>query len=176
MHWWVFTLTYSIILTHYTQSPSGWKLCRNWHPHAYPICSVLAGITTVPSVIAYIDCLAFISVLVEIAEPTFYSFNITYNILIMCCVCVYPYGCEQYLKNFHARQIPVLERFALIISVTVIWAYAHLLTASGAYKHRPDATQFSCRTDRANLISSAPWLVPKLAFNWFHNLCSLAHL
>ncbi|KAG5030927.1 hypothetical protein JHK85_014909 [Glycine max] len=64
---------------------------------------------------------------------------------------------SQYLKNFHTRQLPILERFALLISTTVIWAYAHLLTASGAYKHRPDLTQHNCRTDRANLISSAPW-------------------
>ncbi|TQD94669.1 hypothetical protein C1H46_019721 [Malus baccata] len=71
---------------------------------------------------------------------------------------------SQYLKNFHARQLPVLERFAFLISITVIWAYAHLLTASGAYKHRPDITQVNCRTDRANLISSAPWL-----FNDFLN-------
>lgn len=65
----------------------------------------------------------------------------------------------QYLKHFQTKQIPVLERFALLISVTVIWAYAHLLTASGAYKHRPELTQRNCRTDKANLISSAPWLV-----------------
>lgn len=52
-----------------------------------------------------------------------------------------------------------MERFALLITITVIWAYAHLLTASGAYKHRPDLTQMNCRTDKANLISSAPWLV-----------------
>lgn len=65
----------------------------------------------------------------------------------------------QYLKHFQTKQIPVLERFALIIAVTVIWAYAHLLTASGAYKHHPELTQRNCRTDKANLISSAPWLV-----------------
>lgn len=51
----------------------------------------------------------------------------------------------------------MLERFALVLSVTVIWAYAHLLTASGAYKHRPAKTQMNCRTDKANLISTAPW-------------------
>lgn len=67
----------------------------------------------------------------------------------------------QYLKNFNARQLPILERFALLISTTVIWSYAHLLTASGTYKHRPELTQHNCRTDRANLISSAPWLIPK---------------
>ncbi|TQD82310.1 hypothetical protein C1H46_032154 [Malus baccata] len=73
---------------------------------------------------------------------------------------------SQYLKNFHARQVPVLERFALLISVTVIWAYAHLLTASGAYRHRPDITQVNCRTDRANLISSAPWIKVPYPLQW----------
>ncbi|RXH86302.1 hypothetical protein DVH24_017355 [Malus domestica] len=73
---------------------------------------------------------------------------------------------SQYLKNFHARQLPVLERFALLISITVIWAYAHLLTASGAYKHRPDITQVNCRTDRANLISSAPWIKIPYPLQW----------
>ncbi|KAL1367640.1 hypothetical protein AAHE18_02G066400 [Arachis hypogaea] len=63
---------------------------------------------------------------------------------------------------FHTRQIPILERFALLISTTIIWAYAHLLTASGAYKHRPELIQHNCRTDRANLISSAPCCNEKL--------------
>jgi len=67
----------------------------------------------------------------------------------------------QYLKNFNARQLPILERFALLISTTMIWAYAHLLTTSGTYKLRPELTQYNCRTDKSNLISSAPWLVPK---------------
>ncbi|PQQ21847.1 nucleobase-ascorbate transporter 2 [Prunus yedoensis var. nudiflora] len=73
---------------------------------------------------------------------------------------------SQYLKNFHARQLPVLERFALLISITVIWAYAHLLTASGAYRHRPDVTQVNCRTDKANLISSAPWIKIPYPLQW----------
>ncbi|KAI9199075.1 hypothetical protein LWI28_026907 [Acer negundo] len=64
---------------------------------------------------------------------------------------------SQYLKNFQTRQMPILERFSLLICITVIWAYAHLLTASGAYKHCSDVTQLHCRTDKANLISSAPF-------------------
>ncbi|KAL5997835.1 hypothetical protein ACLOJK_008767 [Asimina triloba] len=51
-----------------------------------------------------------------------------------------------YLKHFQAKQLPILERFALLISITVIWAYAHLLTASGAYKHRPETTQWGAPT------------------------------
>ncbi|CAL5214171.1 unnamed protein product [Lathyrus oleraceus] len=73
---------------------------------------------------------------------------------------------SQYLKNFQTRHVPILERFALLISTTVIWAYAHLLTASGAYKHRPDLTQHNCRTDRANLISSAPWIKIPYPLEW----------
>ncbi|XP_019168748.1 PREDICTED: nucleobase-ascorbate transporter 2 [Ipomoea nil] len=73
---------------------------------------------------------------------------------------------SQYLKNFQFRKLPVLERFALIISVTIIWAYAHLLTASGAYKHRPEETQKHCRTDRAYLISSAPWIKIPYPLQW----------
>ncbi|KAK4493319.1 hypothetical protein RD792_017793 [Penstemon davidsonii] len=73
---------------------------------------------------------------------------------------------SQYLKQFQTRQVPILERFALLISVTVIWAYAHLLTASGAYKHRPEMTQQHCRTDKANLISSAPWIKIPYPLQW----------
>lgn len=73
---------------------------------------------------------------------------------------------SQYMKNFQAKQYPVLERFALLISVTVIWAYAHLLTASGAYKHRPELTQRNCRTDKANFISSAPWIKIPYPLQW----------
>ncbi|CAA2937406.1 nucleobase-ascorbate transporter 2 [Olea europaea subsp. europaea] len=73
---------------------------------------------------------------------------------------------SQYLKHFQMKQLPVLERFAFLISVTVIWAYAHLLTASGAYKHRPELTQKNCRTDRANLISTAPWIKVPYPLEW----------
>ncbi|KAK2995997.1 hypothetical protein RJ640_017361 [Escallonia rubra] len=73
---------------------------------------------------------------------------------------------SQYLKHFQTKQLPILERFALLISITVIWAYAHLLTASGAYKHRPELTQNNCRTDRANLISSAPWIKIPYPLQW----------
>ncbi|KAH9797364.1 nucleobase-ascorbate transporter 2 [Citrus sinensis] len=73
---------------------------------------------------------------------------------------------SQYLKNFKTRHLPIMERFALLITITVIWAYAHLLTASGAYKHRPDLTQMNCRTDKANLISSAPWIKIPYPLQW----------
>jgi nucleobase transporter 1/2 len=64
----------------------------------------------------------------------------------------------QYLKNVQIKDIPVLERFSLFICIAVVWAYAQILTSGGAYKHSSEITQINCRTDRANLISSAPWL------------------
>uniref|UniRef100_A0A7N0U2C8 Nucleobase-ascorbate transporter 2 n=1 Tax=Kalanchoe fedtschenkoi TaxID=63787 RepID=A0A7N0U2C8_KALFE len=73
---------------------------------------------------------------------------------------------SQYLKNFQALRYPFLERFALMISITVIWAYSHLLTVSGAYRHSADLTQRNCRTDRANLISAAPWMKIPYPLQW----------
>ncbi|KAK1381339.1 hypothetical protein POM88_028083 [Heracleum sosnowskyi] len=73
---------------------------------------------------------------------------------------------SQYLKHLQTKQVPILERFALLISVAVIWAYAHLLTASGAYKHHPEETQMHCRTDKANLIDSAPWIKIPYPLQW----------
>lgn len=73
---------------------------------------------------------------------------------------------SQYLKHVRARHVPVLERFALLLAIIIIWPYAHLLTVSGAYKHRPLLTQVHCRTDRANLISSAPWIRIPYPLQW----------
>lgn len=64
----------------------------------------------------------------------------------------------QYLKHVRPfRDIPIFERFPVLICVTIVWIYSVILTASGAYRHRPSITQHNCRTDRANLISTAPW-------------------
>ncbi|XP_074577850.1 nucleobase-ascorbate transporter 2-like [Curcuma longa] len=73
---------------------------------------------------------------------------------------------SQYLKHVYIRRLPVLERFSLLITITIIWVYAHLLTVGGAYRHRPDRTQFNCRTDRANLISSSPWIKIPYPLQW----------
>ncbi|MFS7979513.1 putative xanthine/uracil/vitamin C permease [Helianthus anomalus] len=59
-----------------------------------------------------------------------------------------------------------LDRFAVLISVATVWAYASLLTAAGAYKNRPPNTQFSCRVDRSGLVSGASWLKFPYPFQW----------
>ncbi|KAD3068787.1 hypothetical protein E3N88_36667 [Mikania micrantha] len=50
--------------------------------------------------------------------------------------------------------------------IALIWAYAHLLTTSGAYKHHPVHTQMHCRTDEADLISAAPWIKIPYPLQW----------
>nr|XP_043620358.1 nucleobase-ascorbate transporter 2-like [Erigeron canadensis] len=73
---------------------------------------------------------------------------------------------KQYLKQFPAKQLPVLERFSLLLTIEVIWAFGHLLTASGAYKHHPEQTQMHCGTDKASFISAAPWIKIPYPLQW----------
>ena len=51
----------------------------------------------------------------------------------------------------------MFDRFAILFSVAIVWAYAEILTVAGAYDNRPPQTQISCRTDRSGLVSAAPW-------------------
>ncbi|MCI26807.1 nucleobase-ascorbate transporter 3-like, partial [Trifolium medium] len=63
---------------------------------------------------------------------------------------------QQYLKRLHAKADHILERFALLVCIAVIWAFAAILTVAGAYNTSKSKTQTSCRTDRSYLMSSAP--------------------
>ncbi|CAH9144591.1 unnamed protein product [Cuscuta epithymum] len=65
---------------------------------------------------------------------------------------------SQYVPQLSKCNRPVIDRYAVLISVGIVWAFAALLTAVGAYKHRPAQTQFSCRIDRSGLISGSTWL------------------
>ena len=53
----------------------------------------------------------------------------------------------------------ILERYALLVCLALIWAFAAILTVSGAYNNVSVATKLSCRTDRSFLMSAAPWFV-----------------
>lgn len=63
----------------------------------------------------------------------------------------------QYLKRLHPKAHFIVERFALLFCIGVVWAFAAILTAAGAYNNVPEQTKLSCRTDRSYLLSSAPW-------------------
>ncbi|GFQ06308.1 nucleobase-ascorbate transporter 1 [Phtheirospermum japonicum] len=76
-------------------------------------------------------------------------------------------GLSQYLKHVKPlRDFPIFERFPVLISIGIMWIYSLILTASGAYRGRPRDTQFSCRTDKANLISTAPWFKFPYPLQW----------
>lgn len=77
----------------------------------------------------------------------------------------------QYLKHVRlSRDLPIFERFPVLICITIVWLYSVILTASGAYREKPIKTQLSCRTDRANLISTAPWYIRE-SFPTYIKLC-----
>ncbi|WVY96730.1 hypothetical protein V8G54_028881 [Vigna mungo] len=58
------------------------------------------------------------------------------------------------------------DRFAVMVSIGIAWAFAEILTAAGAYNKRSPRTQLSCRTDRSGLISAAPWIRVPYPFQW----------
>ncbi|KAG6422196.1 hypothetical protein SASPL_118760 [Salvia splendens] len=73
---------------------------------------------------------------------------------------------SQYLVHFVKPGKDILDRFAVLFSVVIIWIYAHLLTVGGAYNGKSPKTQTSCRTDRAGLIDAAPWIRVPYPFQW----------
>ncbi|GMH12032.1 hypothetical protein Nepgr_013873 [Nepenthes gracilis] len=85
-------------------------------------------------------------------------------------------GSSQFLKHIRPlREVPIFERFPVIICATLIWVYAVILTAAGAYRNRPSITQISCRTDKANLISTAPWFKFPYPLQWGPPTFSAGH-
>nr|GMD15112.1 nucleobase-ascorbate transporter 7-like [Ipomoea batatas] len=73
---------------------------------------------------------------------------------------------SQYIPYLMKGDRHVFDRFAVLFSVAIVWIYAHLLTVGGAYKNAPIKTQLSCRTDRAGIISGAPWIRVPYPFQW----------
>ncbi|KAJ0680522.1 putative xanthine/uracil/vitamin C permease [Helianthus annuus] len=73
---------------------------------------------------------------------------------------------SQYLAHMIHSGRNILERFGVLISVAIVWIYAHILTVSGVYNHTALKTQISCRTDRTGLIHSAPWIRAPYPFQW----------
>ncbi|XP_022885310.1 nucleobase-ascorbate transporter 6-like [Olea europaea var. sylvestris] len=73
---------------------------------------------------------------------------------------------SQYLVDLIKPGKHIFERFAVLITVVIVWIYAHLLTVGGAYNDKAPKTQTSCRTDRAGLIDAAPWIRVPYPFQW----------
>ncbi|ESW32808.1 hypothetical protein PHAVU_001G018700 [Phaseolus vulgaris] len=84
---------------------------------------------------------------------------------------------QQYLKRLlHHAAHHVLERFALLLCIAVIWAFAAILTVAGAYNTAKTQTQVSCRTDRSYLMSSAPWIKVPYPFQWGTPIFRASHV
>ncbi|KAH7866741.1 hypothetical protein Vadar_024342 [Vaccinium darrowii] len=73
---------------------------------------------------------------------------------------------SQYLAHVLKRGFNVFERFAVIITVVIVWIYAYILTIGGAYNDKAPVTQTSCRADRAGIIDGAPWIRLPYPFQW----------
>lgn len=84
--------------------------------------------------------------------------------------------CQQYLKRIHSRAHLILERFALLLCIGIVWAFAAILTVSGAYNNVKPATKQSCRTDRSFLMSSAPWIKIPYPFQWGTPIFRASHV
>uniref|UniRef100_A0A2C9U1T9 Nucleobase-ascorbate transporter 3 n=1 Tax=Manihot esculenta TaxID=3983 RepID=A0A2C9U1T9_MANES len=82
----------------------------------------------------------------------------------------------QYLKYLHPRGHPILERFGLLFCVGIVWAFAAILTVSGAYNNVGQQTKTSCRTDGSFLISSAPWVRVPYPFQWGAPIFRASHV
>ncbi|GJM96279.1 hypothetical protein PR202_ga13100 [Eleusine coracana subsp. coracana] len=63
----------------------------------------------------------------------------------------------EYAAHFFVKGSFVFGRCAVLVTVVIVWIYAEILTAAGAYNERGPITQISCRTDRAGIIQGAPW-------------------
>ncbi|KAL3617861.1 hypothetical protein CASFOL_038182 [Castilleja foliolosa] len=70
---------------------------------------------------------------------------------------------SQFFPRLMESTRPLRNRYALLLSVPIIWLYAEILTLSGAFNEPQNA---SCRTDRSGLIIGAPWLYMPYPFQW----------
>ncbi|KAG8061571.1 hypothetical protein GUJ93_ZPchr0003g17043 [Zizania palustris] len=73
---------------------------------------------------------------------------------------------SQYIPNLAPLMGIAFERFAIIMSVALVWLYAFFLTVGGAYKNAAPKTQFHCRTDRSGLVGGASWISVPYPFQW----------
>lgn len=83
---------------------------------------------------------------------------------------------QQYLGDLLRKIKMILERYALLVCLALIWAFAAILTVSGAYNNVSVATKQSCRTDRSFLMSSAPWISIPYPFQWGTPIFRASHV
>nr|GMD96393.1 putative nucleobase-ascorbate transporter 10 [Ipomoea batatas] len=72
-------------------------------------------------------------------------------------------GFPLYLPAWLKLRRPILDRFAVLFSVMIVWMYAAILTWSGPYKSYSDE---NCRIDSSHVISASSWVRVPLPFQW----------
>ncbi|WJX34138.1 hypothetical protein P8452_22276 [Trifolium repens] len=83
---------------------------------------------------------------------------------------------QQYLRRLHAKADDILERFALLACIAVVWAFAAILTVAGAYNNSKARTQTRLNrhyhfSGHLSLLLSQPVLTsPRLGFLVQHHL------
>lgn len=73
---------------------------------------------------------------------------------------------QQHGKRFVRRGQHIIERYALLLCIGLIWVLAAIITVAGAYNNVKAQTKQSCRTDSSGLISAAPWIKIPYPFMW----------
>ncbi|XP_021717140.1 nucleobase-ascorbate transporter 4-like isoform X1 [Chenopodium quinoa] len=73
---------------------------------------------------------------------------------------------SQYMASLLKPLQALCRRYAVIATIALIWAFAAVLTAAGAFNRNSPNTQFYCRTDRSGLISAASWIRVPYPFQW----------
>ncbi|KAM1012603.1 hypothetical protein ACFX13_043420 [Malus domestica] len=83
---------------------------------------------------------------------------------------------QQYLRHALPRGHNILERFALLLCIGLVWSFAAILTEAGAYNTAKQQTKQNCRTDRSYLIASAPWIRFPYPFQWGKPIFRASHV
>ncbi|KAF7127216.1 hypothetical protein RHSIM_Rhsim11G0145800 [Rhododendron simsii] len=75
---------------------------------------------------------------------------------------------SQYIPHWIETKIGehFFERYAVLLSIAIVWLFAALLTASGAYRNKSSSTQVSCRVDQSGLVSGAAWISFPYPWQW----------
>ncbi|KAL2583655.1 hypothetical protein AAZV13_14G084300 [Glycine max] len=79
---------------------------------------------------------------------------------------LYRLGFPMYLNRYIGTKKPIFDRYSVLFTVSSAWLFALFLTSCTLYNHKPESTQNSCRTDRAGLMSAAPWVYFPRFFPW----------
>ncbi|KAI3882155.1 hypothetical protein MKX03_024398 [Papaver bracteatum] len=87
--------------------------------------------------------------------------------------------CQQYMRFIGGSRNggnAILEKFGVLFSVGIVWAFAAVLTVSGAYNNVSEQTKLSCRVDRSNLMSSSRWIRIPYPFQWGAPIFKASHI